>query len=140
MAFVWFLSFNRRVLWETLMKSSFVTMPALIAGAVLSLFAAPAVADSQVSWSVTFGSPGYQHPPVVVHQPPVVVRTRPQFIYGAPVQVPPTIVYVPVQPHYYDQVPHRARHHRHGGKHIQRRAHRRDRSSGWHDQHRWGHR
>jgi hypothetical protein len=79
------------------MKSSFVAA-ALIAGAVLSLHAAPASANSDVHWSVTIGSPGYYQGPVVVHQPPVVVHRHPHVIHRPPAHVPPTVVYVPVYP------------------------------------------
>lgn len=81
------------------MKSSFVAA-ALIAGAALSLHAAPAAANGEVHWSVTVGSPGYYPGPVVVHQPPVVVHRHPRVIHRAPAYVPPTVVYVPVQPVY----------------------------------------
>jgi len=81
------------------MKSSFVAA-ALIAGAVLSLQAAPAAANSEVQWSVTVGSPGYYPAPVVVHQPPVAVHRHPRVTHRAPAYVPPTVVYVPVYPHH----------------------------------------
>lgn len=81
------------------MKSSFVAA-VLIAGAALSLHAAPAAANGGVQWSVTVGSPVYYPGPVAVHQPPVVVHRQPRVIHRAPAHVPPTVVYVPVQPVY----------------------------------------
>lgn len=126
------------------MKFSFVTIASLIAGATLFLCTAPAAADSQVSWSVTFGSSGHHHahPPVVVHHPPaVVVHTRPRYIYSTPVQAPPTVIYVPVQSGHQQHWTHHSKAHRHHDRGHWKKHHDHDRNDRWstvrHDERRW---
>lgn len=102
------------------MKSFFGTT-AFAVGALLSLLAAPAIANGGVRWSVTVGTPGYYYyaPPP---PPPVVIYPQSQFIYGAPPSVysPPPAIYVqppPVIPVY----PQRGwENHHHGNFHQHR--------------------
>ncbi len=77
----------------------FVAAAALLASAPLAM----AHGGSNVSWSVTLGSPGiYAPPPPVVYvQPePVYVSPAPVYVRPAPVYVQPTTVIRYGQPYY----------------------------------------
>jgi hypothetical protein len=96
------------------MKKLLTAAAALIAGAVLTLTASPAMA--RVDVGVNIGVPGVYAPaPVYVPPPTVVVQPRPVYVPPAPVVVQPRPVYVQPAPVYVDRPYWRERHWQHHG-------------------------